>query len=106
MDLDINYSYHWNEVEGDGVYTATGVAANQTREGDQLALGGIKQEIAKKLYDERGIVLYESGTNVQINCGASGLRKGPSLGKLEGHAALNIDGNFTLDVYEAGEPCP
>ena len=25
-------------------------------------------------------------------------------GTLVGHAALNIDGNFTLDVYEAGEP--
>lgn len=104
MDWEVNYSYHWGSVEGDGVYTATGVAANHTEEGGKLALGQVKEEIARKLYEESGVVLYETGKDTQINCGVAGLHKGPSRGTLVGHAALNIDGNFTLDVYEAEEP--
>ena len=101
MDWEVNYSYHWGGVEGEGVYTATGAEADQAKKGSELVKGRIKEEIAKKLYEESGVVLYEKGSDVPVNCGVGSLHKGASLGELLGHAALNIDGNFKLDVYEA-----
>lgn len=104
MDWEVNYSYHWGAVEGDGVYTATGIEANHTLEGERLALARIKQDIAKKLYEESKVVLYEPGTDIPIEFGGGSFHKGLPRGQLGGHASLNMDGNFILDVYEKGEP--
>ena len=81
MAWDIIYSYEWEGRYVQDAYTVRDEESGhpETQSGHNCTIS-IKREIAKKLYEESGVVLCEPGTTRQVPFGRGNLQTGASLG--------------------------
>ncbi|MDH1622192.1 hypothetical protein N5F07_13550 [Pseudomonas chengduensis] len=120
MDTEnVLYSYDWQGDLVEGVYEAKGVEVNNAA---PLVVLAIKRQIAAKLYEDCNVILFEPEENEQktgqkdqqlfkhpqgkqhIQFGQGPFHFGDKVGQIDVHVSYGGGHNFTLDVYEAGEP--